>query len=1182
MNTKTSNRHVIEYLIGMAFWGISILGASLHGEEAQKNFPRVTVSGLPIEVENHVVDVELPADEIPWLLGNGKDRAVTSWEVWELDDTGKTVSQKAATFVAAEGGGGTLFWLMDGKTNVGTHRDFELHPSKGPSSTGAVPANFQGVTVRKEGNQIIVSNGIYEVEHDKGKGGSITGLAFGSSTKRLSLKMNDGMMNRALIQDDGANIKVRSPESGKGISLGAVIEVEARYKNRSMKREDGPQGYYRYLYRAHSPVVAMRCRLPEQDLNNTQHRLVQLLSFEFQVGKTFKKPVAIRAGGNGRLMLRPNITNFHGVNTPTIGYFFSNQTEGMAFICPLLSMSAADEENNVISAKGSLETWTGESFTVSGSLLVGSSEKVERCIPLAEEPSVVIQVPSLSARIEAVSLLADKQSPSLCEVARLMVRAAEQRMENLCGLKEAEELLGAAETLVAKANDAKMPVQVVETPSFLALANEQTGILLKTGPQGVSLENISHNGFNFLKPTREGRAFWHGSLCSEDKKQWAHISSIQGKNVQRIIERPEPGLARVKLQWPLLAAGKEKVQAEVFLTLRENDRLSRWQLALQPQGQSLGLWQYEFPSVGGIVGDRRLDTVDFALIPAASGAQWSNPRYGARTSNCYPGEWSFPCLAYYQGKNGLYVSVHDRDAAPKQVSSFSSGEDGFKIETTHWLSNMGKPGIGVKTAFEAVIGTFEGDWYEASLIYREWMVKQDWFPQKTMCQNPDYPQWAKDAVVAWRQSGGWDDQCASVVKNVEEQSKLLGDPPAIFWWYQKMGEPNVTNDVGNVHAPSTRAPPGFAEGVARLRAKNIYTFGYMCCYWWDYTDESWKKEEAEKGVIINVSGNPSLYPKREVGRMCAGSPIYQQRVFRSVNELVDFAPAISGVYFDLGGVGGFDLQACFSTNHNHLPGSGAWRTQAMRDLLYGMAAAVKKRVPDFMTIIESPTEVYLQNSVMALTFTIDVPASSVMYGDYTTPTGMKECMWYPAPVEALLPARQFTFGHLIGRFRGPVMLDVEKSKLDKKLKPEERRVVYDPIKVEFYRRLVRNKIVAKPWLNYGHLLKPLTLSQIQPAGPLEFREDAMIPAAVWRAPDGSLALVFANGRTSTQVSFSYAFDPKAYGVSTDGSQSLFKLTPEGESPKPKFEKITSVKDTINRTETLPPGDVLILVVKDEK
>jgi hypothetical protein len=115
------------------------------------------------------------------------------------------------------------------------------------------------------------------------------------------------------------------------------------------------------------------------------------------------------------------------------------------------------------------------------------------------------------------------------------------------------------------------------------------------------------------------------------------------------------------------------------------------------------------------------------------------------------------------------------------------------------------------------------------------------------------------------------------------------------------------------------------------------------------------------------------------------------------------------------------------------------------------------------------------------------------------------------------------------------------------------------------------------------MLRPLKLHTVLPQEPDCVLESETIPNAVWQAPDGSIAFVFANGRFSVkETTFSYDMNLSNYGIPSDGSWSIYRLTPKqtGGGYEPNFEMIEkNTGQTLSRTEHISGADVLILVAR---
>lgn len=1107
-------------------------------------------------------------------------------QVWETDASGKATSQKWAQFVpAGEGDGrpasaGTIFWLMDGTTNPGTERRFIACTKGGSDRTGA-PA---GVSVRRSDSRLVVNNGRYEVVHDLKKGGTIVEIAFLDSSNRVLVQMKDSMRAKEwfeIAQDDEPIVTVRAATDSSPV-LGAIVEVQTHFARLKVDRSEWPSVTYRYIYSANSPLVRIESVVPEQ---TASQKFGNVQQFVFDVGKDnpFTRVGRVVTSGTGTLME----TKFKWSPCearPPAGTLMANEVDALGIITPVIGSYSIDKEGMHIRSRGFLSTWMGAELRTGATLYIGPTATADQYLPLAEPPRVRAVIAPLEKRIAAARQKTQDTGGAAVE---MLLRAAEQRIEVARQLKRAEELVTAAESLVSIPRRQQSPT-VVETESFLALANSQTGLLFAFGPEkrdrvpffgGVRLEGMYRRGHAFLRPAAGDRAFWRAWCRDTQTKGWVGVSPAQATGVERRVERQNGRTVRLRLRWPRIEAGPGSVRAEVTIVLDSESPLSRWKIAIEPDGERLSLWEVAFPIVAGIEGDGgdggdgSAGETDFLVFPYKGGARLPNPACAGLWELMYPGAAGWQFLAYWQGRDGLYVGAHDRGASVKTLKSLPTGDGTLELRMTHPVPNMGLPGTGFDMPFECMVGSFEGDWYDGTQVYREWLLKQEWVPRKPLHANEDIPEWVKDSCVATRRSGlperaihTWIEEHASGFKEyhmgVAEEHEALGSPPTLMWWYHAW-HPREGVSRKFADSPDFLAPPRFADGVRELKQRDIRVVSYSLSYWWDYSAPSWKKENAERAVIIREDGSQWLYHRRGVGIMCPAAELYQQKMQRVMHQLLDQGP-VDGTYFDLGGTSG--AASCYSKEHGHPVGSGSFPTAGKRDLMRGMRAAARARNPEFALIMEGNADCYLDAIDGYALFAGNVPVRHALYSDYLRPAGAKRCLVERSPLEALNPAKHLAWGALLGRLYGKELLTRDKT---------------EPGKVAYYKRLVRHKLVARPWLNYGRMLRPLRLTHVDPPDPAEFVEGTMVPTGTWQAPNGTVAFVFANARQSVEVSFRYTIDPGEYNIPADGSAALYKLTPEGEVPKPRLEKQMPITGPVARRETLPAGGVLALIAQPQ-
>ncbi|MCF7839027.1 MAG: DUF6259 domain-containing protein, partial [Candidatus Marinimicrobia bacterium] len=602
---------------------------------------------------------------------------------------------------------------------------------------------------------------------------------------------------------------------------------------------------------------------------------------------------------------------------------------------------------------------------------------------------------------------------------------------------------------------------------------------------------------------------------------------------------------------------------------------AHWSLDLRPADDSLGLWEAVFPVVSGVRAAGPAGAVDYLTTTGYIGR---SPRpvlggfhegYG-RHSVYRRGQYR----AYYQDGAGLYLGAHDPGLAPVGTLVRNSGvADGLEFSYLHPTEYMGQPGAGLSLTGSIVLGTFAGDWFDAAQLYRAWLQHQDWFPADPLHAREDVPEWAKQAVVSLRSSG-------------EGAARLhadLGYPPSVNWYYHAWSARDAERDETHPtakfqNAPDFPTPPGFERRLEAPRREGIKTGVYTINNWWDYTARSWVEDGAREAVVHMLGyDSPMFHNPRGMGIICQATETWM----RKQGEVGAQTAAIGadGTYLDLGGGARMPF-LCFARNHGHPPGGGAFMTTSKRAALRQLRESARTVNPEFILITEGSEGYFLTVKDGWINFANSTPVSSALYYDYLRPLGNKRVVTRVGPVTrepagALTPAKHFAWGSSIGRFGYNNEWD------DLRWAGGVAISTTNPQALEYYRNLVWHKYVARPWLNLGRMLRPLELTDVTPAPAPEFFADTFVPAAVWQAPDHSVALVFANGWHSQEIAFGYRFDPAVYGLPADGSLALYRLTPEGQPPdiEPRYERVAVLNGPLDRQERLAPGAVLILVVR---
>lgn len=1080
-------------------------------------------------------------------------------EAVETSPNGAETVHQATVLTPPGGNAGRAFILirMDGTTEPGHTRQFAIRE-------GASGAPDNGVNVRREGNLLFVSNRWFEAVHDLERGGTITAITTKPAGTELAVSMGDGFHRFSVAADPDPGVEV----FGGDDSLGAIIEVRAHFTGRNRDPKAEPEVHYRYRYDAESPLIHLEAVIPEQ---NTERTFTQLRLFDFNIQRErqFEESWQLITGGNGDLI--PNKFGWSPCEArPLAGVLMTDSEEALAIINPISGGYREDLEGAHVPSVVFIQEWNGSRVELSGALCIAPADGVEDYVALAEGPVVRAILPDLSEKIEAGLAEANRGTGAGASLARALFTAARQRMEWLVEPRRAGHLAEeAARILGESTGESSRPgVAVFESEHFLALANEALALLFKKTGSLVSLDGIYRGEHGYIKPADFPRAMWAANFrVAEDRKRIG-VTSNQSQEATHEIEALEGGGQRLVLTWPELEVNSSKASARVTIEVHPENPLSSWSIALGPEEATIGLESLDFPIVSGVYPDFAGETPDFVLLPWKSGSRIPNPRMSALGASEYGGMFH----AYWQGSEGLYLGAHDPELAIKFLKTLPGGTAGQELIFTHTIENSSLPGTGFEMDFSMELGVFEGNWFDATQIFRDWFTRQDFTPEP-LHANTGIPEWIKQAVASGRDLP-------------REIFQRLGSPPEfVHWWYHWSGEAQEQAwDDGHpsgeyVGTPDIPRTPVFLTGVLDLQNLGVRVLGYTLASWWDYSAESWEEDGAGPGIAeINGPGRPFLHRRRGMGVMCQATELYREKMQRVMTDLVEDAP-VDGTYFDLGG-GARDPLYCYAGHHGHPVGGGSFQVEGKRELLQAMREAARESQPDFIMVTEGTAGLFLTAKDGYAFFQQNTPMIQALYGDYVRPAGNKRIQTADGHnnqvdghhLEALNPAKTFAWGGMIGRMRAMALLTSGFPGTNRELRQEP---------LDYYKNLIWHKYVARPWLNLGTMLRPPRLTQITPEAPPEFFADTMLPSGAWKAPDGSVAFVFANGWYSKPSSFHCKLDPAEYGIESDGSMALYRLTPAGDPPEvePHYEKIEDIRGEIKLQETLKPGGVLVLVAK---
>ncbi|MCL2814141.1 MAG: DUF6259 domain-containing protein [Oscillospiraceae bacterium] len=320
----------------------------------------------------------------------------------------------------------------------------------------------------------------------------------------------------------------------------------------------------------------------------------------------------------------------------------------------------------------------------------------------------------------------------------------------------------------------------------------------------------------------------------------------------------------------------------------------------------------------------------------------------------YPGMTYAQFLAYYNDKAGLYLACDDTEANIKRFKVLHR-KPGMRLGVSH----AGDWNVENKRTLEydTMLTTFEGDWYDAADIYREWSMKQKWFIPLTKKEN--VPKWLVDspAYITIRSGGQLDmgdvteieefvpyEKCVPLLQNIAD--KIDSPLCIVFMGWERAGSwvyPDCFPPIGGEES--------MKNAIAMMKKRGWHAGSFCSGTRWCY-DQVWSGYDgrdyldsinAEEGYCKTVEGNDWVDPWRNF-RMniagCLGTEKMQKTGLEIVGRLVDWGMEALQYLDQNNGSATFP---CFAGDHGHPAGPGKWMHEAMTEFVNGMHGLAKEK-----------------------------------------------------------------------------------------------------------------------------------------------------------------------------------------------------------------------------------------------
>jgi hypothetical protein len=253
-------------------------------------------------------------------------------------------------------------------------------------------------------------------------------------------------------------------------------------------------------------------------------------------------------------------------------------------------------------------------------------------------------------------------------------------------------------------------------PKKPSLHHKNKFIVFKKSKDGILIDSIDIAGKNILA---SGSKIFKIVLKDLKTGHEVSIDSISG--------------------WKSVELGKEIIfsnpkdsslpkRLKVIATINQTLTKSKWDLEVKGVGFNHSIVDIDIPSL-------RFKKLPFSkfLIPKYTGKLIDVENDDIKRDMLYPCGWTstMQYLAYYNHNAGVYIGNHDPYASTKR---FIIKKDNNIIEYSTKITPPNKtlPNNNFKLSGSFELDSFNGDWYDASLIYKSWASKEaKYWPKMT-------------------------------------------------------------------------------------------------------------------------------------------------------------------------------------------------------------------------------------------------------------------------------------------------------------------------------------------------------------------------------------------------------------------------------------------------------------------
>ncbi len=435
-----------------------------------------------------------------------------------------------------------------------------------------------------------------------------------------------------------------------------------------------------------------------------------------------------------------------------------------------------------------------------------------------------------------------------------------------------------------------------------------------------------------------------------------------------------------------------------------------WSVRLYSENTEYALYECDYPILSFQTCNRTK-----VFFPYGCGEVYPATRTFSTRQNypSYGASMQYMALYHTGVGRGLYYGLHDPAPAYKKLEYRKNEQNPVAfMKAVMPLCDIDRPENSQTLAGEAVWQLFDGDWYDAALLYRDFFEQHAcWKPVMQDGKRKDTPDWLRKNPHWWRKRMLADEGFADEL--LQASADLgLNSPVHLYDWFQ------IPYDTNYPHY--FPAKDAFLPGMRRLQQNGVRVMPYINGRLWDTHDrgnEDWQFTSlARPNCTKKAFDEPFLevYPTShvELAIMCPSTALWQEKQQEILDKLFNEC-GVDGVYIDQ--IGAAQAYPCEDRGHSHRAGGGTWWVEGYRNLL----DHARRVIPEggFLST-ECTSDPYMKDIQAYLSWiwikNEQVPAFMVIYNAYVCVFGRNYDYASDAAGQDILAAQSLTFGEQMG------------------------------------------------------------------------------------------------------------------------------------------------------------------------